>query len=196
MNHLIFSRTNNLVLFIVLLSLVSCSKDFFVQTSILNKPLTISATSSLEIRASDLPSNKSSVKRKIEFIDKLSHAILDTFIISMENTDTTKYFIETIKQKTFKGVFKISSDQIIIYEAAVEGGKILPKVTGNSGSNNTIKTNLIPTCKFSLVFGCVNQTIQNMGIFEYGACLYSAPDCYALLWAGCAFNYCITGEQQ
>jgi hypothetical protein len=38
--------------------------------------------------------------------------------------------------------------------------------------------------------------IKNMGFFEYSLCLYQAPECYGGIWAICALNYCMTGEQK
>ena len=37
---------------------------------------------------------------------------------------------------------------------------------------------------------------KNMGFFEYSLCLYQAPECYGGIWALCALNYCMTGEQK
>ncbi len=160
-----------------------------------NPPITIHASNTIDIRASDVYTNHNSIKRKIEFINRQSKESLDTFIISLVQTDTSKSLISSIKQKNFTGEFIIQSENLILYNAKFEKGSILSNKSIN-GLDKTIKPSIVNTCKFNLVHGCVSNEIKNMGIFEYAACLYAAPECYALLWAGCAFNYCVNGEQK
>ncbi len=189
----------------IFLILLGCEKEnnrlnklndqSFLDNHINNPTITIHASDAIDIRASDVYTNHHSIKRKIEFIDRKSKEILDTFIISMFQTDTSKSLISSIKKKNFTGEFTIQSDNLVLYGTKFEEGKILSNKS-TIGLDKTIKPSIVNTCKFNLVHGCVSNEIKNMGIFEYAACLYAAPECYALLWAGCAFNYCVTGEQK
>jgi hypothetical protein len=166
-----------------------------LENHISNPPVTIHVSDIIDIRASDVYTSHHSIKRKIEFINRKSKEILDTFIISMIQTDTSKTIISSIKEKDFTGEFIIQSENLNLYIAKFEEGIAISNNLSKVSIKN-IQPSRVNTCKFNLVHGCVSNEIRNMGIFEYGACLYAAPECYALLWAGCAFNYCITGEQK
>lgn len=193
------------VYFLTVLVLIGCNKnnekidllkDLNKEKNLVhNLPITIHASESIDIRASDVLTSSHSIKRKIEFIDRYTDIIKDTFIISMDQIDTSMNFIASIKEKKFIGELTIESDNIILYNIKIDKWGILPKKILNS-SQMAIKPSRVNTCKFNLVHGCVSNEIKKMGIFEYAACLYTAPECYALLWAGCAFNYCVTGEQK
>lgn len=90
-----------------------------------NPPITIHASNTIDIRASDVYTNHNSIKRKIEFINRQSKECLDTFIISLVQTDTSKSLISSIKQKNFTGEFIIQSENLILYNAKFEKGSIL-----------------------------------------------------------------------
>ena len=45
-------------------------------------------------------------------------------------------------------------------------------------------------CTGTTVHNCVSWEIEDMNWIEYGACLISAPACYATLWASCAWEVC------
>lgn len=182
---------------IIALSIIftGCIKDQSLNISTLNSPLVIPTSTQFDIRASDVITTKSLVIRKIEYIDKNTKQILDTFLIKMEEIDATENILLKLRNRTFKGTLTISSDNQIVYEVKIDKGGIQKNNISNT-SNEVIISNMVPTCKFNLIHGCVSHAIDSMGIFEYGVCLYSAPECYALLWAGCAFNYCVTGEQK
>ncbi len=177
------------------LILISCHKEPVMRAVQFNQPFIIHATEVLDIRASDVLTTNTTIKRKIEFINRISNHIEDSFIISAESFDTSKFFLSSIRQKSFKAALKIESNNQVLYNMNFENGKVV-----NSGQKNTgeykIKSNLVPTCKVNLIHGCVSNAISNMGVVEYMACLYNAPSCYSLVWAGCAFNYCVTGEQR
>ena len=196
-----FAKTNlaisftSLVLFLT--CFYGCNKDPIVVSTITNPPLTIHISNVLDIRASDVSNKRYSFKRKIEYIDRITKLVLDSFIISMENTDTTVSIQSAINHKNFNGSFIIESGSEQFLNMNFKKGVAIKPIGINESINlHNYKSNLVNTCKVSLIHGCVSNAIDNMGVFEYAACLYSAPSCYALLWAGCSFNYCITGEQR
>ena len=174
---------------------LSCHKEPIYNPIISNDPIIIHASSIIDVRASDVVTSKSLIIRKIEFINRQSSLLLDSFIITMQQLDTSRFIFTSLKEKTFKGTFKIESGNQTLYNINIDKG-IIQNNEVQYSNGDKIKANLIPTCKVDLIHGCVSNAIKNMGIFEYGACLYSAPECYALLWAGCTFNYCVTGEQK
>jgi hypothetical protein len=174
---------------------LSCQKEQSENILTINKPLIINTQTQFDIRATDVVTTKSLMIRKIEFIDRNNNQIVDSFLISMEEMDTSENILLTLRRKSFKGTFKIISDNQILYNLNIENG-MKQGIDIYKTSIDSIKSNLVPTCKFNLIHGCVSHAIKSMGIFEYGVCLYSAPECYGLLWAGCAFNYCVTGQQK
>jgi len=190
---------------LIILSVIGCQKDenkilFSNEKENSNKfnynlPVIIHASEKIDIRASDIQTSNQLIKRKIEFIDRSSNKIIDSFIISMYQTDTSKSLLTSLKSKEFSGELMIESDNLIPFKIKVEKGIVLPNKI-NLGGEKNVKPSLVNTCKFNLIHGCVSNEIKNMGIFEYAVCLYGAPECYALLWAGCALNYCMTGEQK
>jgi hypothetical protein len=189
------SKLVTVLFFIILSLLTSCKKIPITTVSLVNEPFIIHASDLLDIRASDVITNNTTIKRKIEFINRISKLVEDSFILKIENYDTTKNFIASIREKYFNGSFKIESNNQILYNVVFENGKAIIN-SKNKLNEVRIKSNLVSTCKVNLIHGCVSNAINNMGVFEYMACLYSAPSCYGLLWAGCSFNYCITGEQR
>ncbi len=190
---------------LIILIATGCLKDeskilFSNEKEISNKlnhnlPIIIHASEKIDIRASDIKTSNQLMQRKIEFIDRFSNKIIDSFIISMYQTDTSKSLLTSLKSKEFSGELMIESDNLIPFKIKIEKGFVLPNKI-NLGGEKNIKPSLVNTCKFNLIHGCVSNEIKNMGIFEYAVCLYGAPECYALLWAGCALNYCMTGEQK
>lgn len=176
-----------------------CSKESIEVATISNPPLTIHISKVLDIRASDVLNTSSSIKRKIEYIDRITKLVLDSFIISIVSTDTNSILYSAIKNKTFNGSVTIESGPELLLNIDIYKGVVSKNNSINENKNinlHNYKSNLVNTCKVGLIHGCVSNAIDNMGVFEYAACLYSAPSCYALLWAGCGFNYCVTGEQK
>jgi hypothetical protein len=45
-------------------------------------------------------------------------------------------------------------------------------------------------CNAITIHDCVSYEIEDMNWIEYGACLVSAPACYATLWASCTWEVC------
>lgn len=188
-----------------MLILIGCNKDNTsieltnpVKNKLLfrqNLPAIIHASESIDIRASDVFTSNYSIQRKIEFIDRFSNLVKETFIISLNQIDTSVYLLPSIEDRKISGDLTIESDNITLFSMKMHKGVILPNKSLKNLEKNIISSR-VNTCKFNLVHGCVSNEIKNMGIFEYSACLYAAPECYALLWAGCAFNYCVTGEQK
>ncbi len=79
----------------------------------------------LDIRASDVLTTNTIIKRKIEFINRVSKLIEDSFIISVERGNTSNFFLSSIREKSFKAVLKIESNNQVLYNVNVENEKIV-----------------------------------------------------------------------
>lgn len=160
-------------------------------------PLTIHSSDIVDIRASDIITSADSLKRKIEVIDRRNNSVHDTFIITLKSNNYSSNMYSQLRDKTFSGSLSIESDNEVLFSLESKNGSLVEPLP-SSGTVGEIRRSedLIPTCKVSLIHGCVSQKIKEMSIFAYGLCLYAAPECYGGLWAECAFNFCVTGEQR
>jgi len=177
-------------------TLTSCNKNEIIQQEAIpqkNTTYTIQSSEIFDIRASDVYTEADSLKRKIEIIDKRSNTISETFYISIISEEFSSNLYTQLRDKSLTGLFKIESNNKVLYKLITKNGEIVPQPKNDISKN--IKSNMIPTCTLSLVHGCVAQKIEQMNIFEYGICLAGAPACYAGLWAECAGLYCIVGQQ-
>lgn len=179
----------------IISTLISCNKEQVNSEPIPDKNTTYTTQSSefFDIRANDVYTKEDSLQRKIEIIDKRINSVRDAFYITLISENTSANLYTHLKNKTFSGIFKIESNNKILYKLVLLNGKIVPQQVAVNSKN--IKSNMIPTCTLSLVHGCVAQKIEQMNIFAYGLCLASAPACYAGLWAECTGLYCIVGNQ-
>jgi hypothetical protein len=185
-----------LSILIISVTIISCYKQSPVDYKKNNESFIIHSSSKVDIKASDLETNATYFKRKIEVIDRIKNIVHYTFIITVQSAKNTTDIYTELKQNTFEGSISIVSDnvELLRYE--------YPKSDVNSSSINTsstppiIKANAVPnTCKISLVHGCVDQKIRKMNVLSYALCLYGGPECYAGLWAECSWIFCLTGNQ-
>jgi len=91
-----------------------------------NLPVIIHASEKMDVRASDLETSNRIIKRKIELIDRASNKIIDSFIISMYQTDTTKNLLTSLKLKEFSGELTIESDDLIPLKIKFEKASSYP----------------------------------------------------------------------
>jgi len=179
-----------LILSLGLIFITSCKKaetpnpDFYVPQ---NKSITVEGKNGITLTASDVYSRKSSFKRQIDLNDPISkrsfQTIYQTFI---SDTDIDVY--EKIKSdpNSINGTFTIEVDgQIVFFRKIVNGVSQKP----NFEEFDISQRATIP-CNLTTIHDCVAWTIDDMNWIEYGACLLTAPGCYATLWASCTWEVC------
>lgn len=157
--------------------------------------MVIHSSDRVDIRASDVISESNYFKRKIEIIDRKYNSIYSEFIITLKSNDTKANIYTELKQRSFSGTMTIESENVVLTKFEIVNGSIIESPDNTSSQPIQVSVNLIPTCKVSLIHGCVDQKIRAMNFIEYGLCLYAAPECYGGLWAACSWQFCVTGEQ-
>lgn len=174
--------------------IIGCNKSIAPEEPVpkSNAPFIIHNADFIDIKATDVYTAHDSLQRKIEIIDRRTNAVYDTFYITMKSNDNTANLYTQLKNKSFTGSLTIISNNEILLSKEVYNG-VIEKASSTLGIKT--KSNLVPTCKITVIHNCVVQKIDNMSIFEYGLCLATAPACYAQLWATCGFIDCIKGEQ-
>ena len=186
--------------FIIFL-LISCGKNEIrnmgLYSKTINNPLIIECSGNFNIQLSDITTQKSFYVRKVAIINKNDSSEVDSYIITVKSIDTSINIYNSLKNKNFTGFMQIESDGAVLLRLEMQNGESMHSA-GQESENYEfrVKSTFIPTCKFNLVHGCVSRMIKNMGFFEYSLCLYQAPECYGGIWALCALNYCMTGEQK
>ena len=181
--------------------LISCGKNevrnIDIYSKAINKPLIIEGKGNFNIQLSDITTQKSFYVRKMAIINKNDSSEIDSYIITVKSIDTSINIYNSLKNKNFTGFMEIESDGAVLLRLEMQNGESMHSASQESENYEfRVKTTFIPTCKFNLIHGCVSQMIKNMGFFEYSLCLYQAPECYGGIWALCALNYCMTGEQK
>ena len=182
------------IISIIIFLIIGCGKSIEFEEPIPanNTPYIIHNSEFIDIKATDVYTTSDSLQRKIQIIDRKTSVVYDTFIITLTSIDYRDNLYTQLKNKTFRGSLTIESNGDILLSKVVNKGVF---ESFHSKENSKIKSNLIPTCKLTVIHNCVVQKIDNMSIFEYGLCLAAAPACYAQLWASCGFIDCIKGEQ-
>ena len=186
--------------FIIFL-LCSCGKNEIrnmgLYSKTINKPLIIERSGNFNIQLSDITTQKSFYVRKVAIINKNDSSEIDSYIITVKSIDTSINIYNSLKNKKFTGFMQIESDGAVLLRLEMKNGESIHNASPESNNYEfRVKSTFIPTCKFNLIHGCVSRIIKNMGFFEYSLCLYQAPECYGGIWAICALNYCMTGEQK
>jgi hypothetical protein len=187
-------------LFAVIL-IAGCKKSIVTDTETefpQNKPLIINSSEYVDVRASDLTSEFSSFKRKIEIIDKKNNSTFQTFILTVTNEKTDESVYKSLKSSNFTGSLTVESEGRILLKFKSVNGKNLveSKENLNSGTilNYETKKLTVP-CTVTTVHDCVSFKIVDMNWIDYGLCLASAPACYAGLWASCSWDVCVKHKE-
>ena len=164
---------------------------------LVNQPLLTHVSNTTDIRASDVESTPLIVKRKIEIINRANNSVVNTFILTLTNTDTKSNIFETVKNKTFTGTFTIESQGELLLKAQATNGVsaddlIYSNENTDFASNPKYQTMEAVPCTLYNVTKCVNTRILAMNWIDYGACMLTAPACYAQLWGSCTWDICFT----
>jgi hypothetical protein len=186
------------IAFIIIISItiISCYKQYPEGSKKNNEPFIIHSSSKVDIKASDIETNATYFKRKIEVIDRIRNIVHYTFIITVQSNQNTNDIYSELKQKTFEGSIIIESDNVELLRYNCSKASEISASTYAYSTQPLLKANAVPnTCKVSLVHGCVDQKIRKMNALSYALCLYGGPECYAGLWAECSWIFCLTGNQ-
>jgi hypothetical protein len=155
-----------------------------------NEPITIQGKNGITVTASDVYSKFSEFKRKIEISNPSGKGKFSEIFLSFKS-DHNKNVYDEFKEdrNSVSGLFEIETGGQVIYKKRIINGKIKKgesigyKVPGPVYDPNV-------ACTVSTVHNCVSWEIEDMNWIEYGACLISAPGCYATLWASCTWEVC------
>jgi hypothetical protein len=161
-----------------------------------NKTLIINSSNFVDVRTSDISSDFSTFKRKIEIIDKKDNSIFKTFILTVTSEKTNESVYESLKSKKFTGSLIVESDGAVILKfQSLNGKSAVPyNLNSKSETNLSYETHAVP-CSLKTVHDCVSFKIHDFNWIEYGLYLAEAPLCYAGLWASCSWNVCVKHKQ-
>ena len=172
---------------------VSCEKsskiandDFLIPK---NSDVTITKPNGLSVHVSDVFSKRTEFRRKITITPSNTSGNLSDIYVTFISSDGDNIYDKMKTNPT--GV----NGRLII---ETEGQIILTKqvVNGKWGSTKLEKRNaaisrvVSVACTVKTIHDCVAWEIEDMNWIEYGACLVSAPACYATLWASCTWEVC------
>jgi hypothetical protein len=162
---------------------INTSPDFVVAK---NPDVTVTKPNGVSVTASDVYSRKSSFKRKISILSGRNTGNMPNVYITFISSDN-----DNIYEKMKTRPTEVNGNLII----ETEGQVILTKrvVNGKWGGTKLINPSSVKAsaaCTVSTVHDCVAWEIDDMNWIEYGACLLSAPGCYATLWASCTWEVC------
>jgi hypothetical protein len=109
----------------------------------------------------------------------------------LKSNDFATNIFSQLLNKTFAGTLSIvNNNEVVYYKDNYRNSNRF----STKQESIIMKSNIVPSCKLSVVHNCVANKINQMSIFEYGMCLVAAPECYAGLWASCGWTNCVTGE--
>lgn len=175
------------------LTMVACKKekakveDEYIPK---NETVIIQGKNGIIVTASDVYSKMSKFKRRIQIEYPEGNAKLPEIFISFESDDNDNIYKKFGESpNSISGFFLIETGGQVIYKKRIingesqKGENIKYKVPGPVYDPNV-------ACTVSTVHNCVSWEIEDMNWIEYGACLISAPGCYATLWASCTWEVC------
>lgn len=159
-----------------------------------NETVTINGKNGITVTASDIYSKKSSFKREIIINDPISKTTFPKIYMSFISDDNENIY-EKIKKRPnlVNGIFLIEIEgQVILRKRIVNGsGEKSQLISKREQFQNQ---RVAVACTVSTIHDCVSWEIDDMNWIEYGACLISAPGCYAALWASCTWEVCYNNK--
>lgn len=172
------------------------------------------STPGIIIDAKNVYSSKDSLVRRINIVDSVTNDIIDSYIINLVNARANSSDVKTaLINKSFKGTASIILDGVTILShdynsdktvrlstedaiTSVVGKRLLKaKMLMSIGQVSVTQQKVEVPCSVSTVHDCVSYKIEDMNWIDYGACLATAPACYAQLWASCGWDVCHDGKE-
>lgn len=175
---------------------ISCSKQDTRTnqdvTPAANAPFTVEGRNGITVTASDVYSVKTSFRREIEIKDPQKNVSFPKLYLTFVSSGEENVY-QQMKERpnTVNGEFTIETAGQVIYKRAIVNGKAQK---GIKLPFRTASTEMAAPCTVTTVHDCVAWEIDDMNWIEYGACLVSAPGCYATLWASCTWEVCHNGK--
>ena len=139
----------------------------------------------LNLTASDIFSRKLTFRRKISINSNTTFQKLPDIFITFKSSENDVDIYDIIRNKgKINGTLVIETEGIVVLSLQIDNSEWVATTTNKT---------LIPmssSCTVTKIHDCVSKKIHDMNWLEYGACLLSAPECYALLWASCSWDNC------
>jgi len=175
---------------------MSCNKQESARqdnfTPAQNAPLTIQGKNGITITASDVYSLKTSFSRQIIINDPIKNLSFPKVYLNFVSSHSENIYREMKETpNSVNGEFTIEIAGQVIYRRAIINGKAQKAIRIPL---RAATTEMAAPCTVGTVHDCVAWEIDDMNWIEYGACLISAPACYAELWASCTWEVCHNGK--
>jgi len=136
------------------------------------------------IEAYEIKTEINVIQTVVKITNKETKKVLPNFIYKFTSTkheDIKKALNENPEQVS--GLLTLEVDGQILYSLDVKNG-VIGKVQTYSYSG------MKQPCTIRGQFACIDDKLEAMNWIEYGACLVTAPECYAVLHASCAWDNC------
>jgi hypothetical protein len=185
--------TSLLISFFVL-SFYSCKKrsdalsaDFVIPK---NQAYTFTKDNGVKVTVSDIFSRVSSFKRKVNVNPGISKGKIEPIYISfISNSSENIYSQMKSHPNSVNGVLILETGGLLVLKKhIVNGAWGKTEIIASRLPGPIYNPNL--ACNAITIHDCVSYEIEDMNWIEYGACLVSAPACYATLWASCTWEVC------
>jgi hypothetical protein len=179
-------------IFFVFMCLISLSA--FAQKT------TISSGKGYYVTYLDVSNSNNELIHEVEITDSATSDHIASFTIRLTASSSRANVKQQLTNRTFSGTFTIEYLGNVLVSGSASGGVgqqltkqnttaalIQAIVDANPGDEKI-------ACNITTIHNCVAWTIDDMNWIEYGACLVSAPGCYATIWASCGWEVCHNGN--
>lgn len=141
------------------------------------------------IESKSVDSNVNSIIVEVKITNKETKETLPDFVykFTSDNKGDLKKELSN-NSKNISGVFTVSIDNQLLYTCTISNGSL--KNAKSYTYNGTSAEGKAHPCTIKGQFACIDDKLENMNWVEYGACLLTAPECYAMLHASCAWDNC------
>ncbi len=140
----------------------------------------------IDVRVTKMIQEEKRIVNKIEIINKRKKATVGVYFAELTSKKNIRQQLENGELNGSAFIRDHKSN--VVEEFTLNGGKIERRIIKNG--LGTRSAGAEAECSFWTVHECVANEINGMNPIDYGVCLFTAPACYAQLWASCTWDTC------
>lgn len=153
--------------------------------------LLVHGTKELVFKATEIYSELSAIRRRIEIINRKTNAVLGEIFITLGCNDPNDNLYRKIKYEPekFSGQITFESNHHLEFTKKILNGKVVKvkKLACNSPDTNQ---RMEGSCTQSLIYLCFENTVGDMNWLEYASCTVKGLWCFPNILVKCKEKLC------
>ena len=170
----------------------SCHKNHDLDLQAPRKAdLIIPGTKELVFKATEIYSNLSAIRRRIEIINRKTNALLGELFITLGCNDPNDNLYRKIKYEPekFSGQITFESNHHLEFTKKILNGKVV-KVKKLACNGPDTNQRMEGSCSQSQIISCFESTVDAMNWLEYASCALQGLLCFPRILGTCIKKLC------